>query len=151
MVDFLAGLMCLIMGLGIPSFVFWLCLVLKRKRDRDAAKQWDAMTAVAARTPGSAIAHVQTVYQRARRGTKAVIVWQETGYAQDSWFKGAFPAAGSTVLLHGSTGWGPHNHNPRVFYINPGDLLFLLRPGTSAAKRRHLRRVARKGGRPHRG
>ncbi|MEC3982587.1 hypothetical protein [Amycolatopsis sp. H20-H5] len=101
------------------------------------------MKELAARTPNSAIAQVRTVYQRARRGTKAVIVWQETRYAQDSWFKGVFPAAGSTVLLRGSTGWGPHNRNPHVFYINPGDLLFLLRPGTSAARRRHEKRVAR--------
>lgn len=96
-------------------------------------------------TPDVEIAFVTRVYQTARRGSKALIRWP-TGYTQDTWFHFNWPRAGSTVLLRGSTGWGPHNRNPEVFYVNQDQLLDLLPPGAMAAVERQRRREAKRTG-----
>ena len=77
--------------------------------------------------------HVQQVYQRANRGTKAVIVWAETGWRQDAWFWYFWPAPGSTLLVLGAVGFGPHNQNPDVFFVNQGGVLAAALPGAQAA------------------
>ena len=76
---------------------------------------------------------VQQVYQRANRGTKAVIVWAESGWRQDAWFWYFWPAPGSTLLVFGAVGFGPHNQNPDVFFVDQGGVLAAAPPGAQAA------------------
>lgn len=91
-------------------------------------------------TPDAGLIAIASVYQPARRGAKAVIVWLETGREQDAWFANSWPAAGSIALVRGSTGWGPHNNNPEVFYVQPNQILNMLPPGTPEAVERHRAR-----------
>ncbi|MGW3563316.1 hypothetical protein ACWDSL_05330 [Streptomyces sp. NPDC000941] len=102
------------------------------RRRRAAAAQWQTLRDTAALHAGDDlhIAWVESIYQRARTGDKAWIVWQGTGVRQDTWFQGGAPCpAGMYVLLGGSVGFGPHNNNPRVLYVNPSDIR-----GTASAK-----------------
>ncbi|WP_194918223.1 hypothetical protein [Catenulispora rubra] len=66
---------------------------------------------------------MKQVYQRARTGTKAIVVWQETGQRQDTWFEGTWPRQGTRLYVRGKVGYGPHNHNPSVLYLYPGDII----------------------------
>lgn len=102
------------------------------RRRRAAAAQWEAFRDAAVRQAGQNvhIACVESIYQRARTGDKAWIIWQSTGARQDTWFHGGTPCpAGMYVLLGGSVGFGPHNNNPRVLYVSPSDVR-----GTASAK-----------------
>ncbi|GAA4227827.1 hypothetical protein GCM10022254_16460 [Actinomadura meridiana] len=73
------------------------------------------------------LAYVERVYQRARTGAKAIIVWDATGNRQDAWFHD-WPnvPAGTYLLLAGTTGYGPHNHNPHVYYVRPNQILTMI-------------------------
>lgn len=73
------------------------------------------------------LAFVERVYQRARTGAKAIIVWDATGNRQDAWFHD-WPSipAGTYLLLVGTTGYGPHNHNPRVYYVRRHQVLTMI-------------------------
>ncbi|GAA4227745.1 hypothetical protein GCM10022254_16190 [Actinomadura meridiana] len=73
------------------------------------------------------LAYVERVYQRARTGAKAIIVWDATGNRQDAWFQD-WPniPVGTYLLLAGSTGYGPHNHNPHVYYVRPNEILTMI-------------------------
>ncbi|MGP3988571.1 hypothetical protein [Streptomyces sp. 3N207] len=102
------------------------------RRRRAAAAQWEALRDAAVRQAGQNvhIAWVESIYQRARAGDKAWIIWQRTGVRQDTWFHGRAPCpAGTYVLLGGSVGFGPHNNNPRVLYVSPSAVR-----GTASAK-----------------
>lgn len=135
--ELVAGFLCCLVPV---SLVVLAALYALRRKDSRLAAQWQQLQIHQAHSQDAAIAVVQSVYQRARRGTKAVIRWQETGYQQDTWFKGWHPEAGSWLLLRGSTGWGPHNRNPHVFYVNPGDLVYAAPRGARAAADRQARR-----------
>ncbi|WP_406527591.1 hypothetical protein [Streptomyces sp. I8-5] len=110
-----------------------------------AAQQWAALRTAAAQQAhrGVRIALIHSIYQRASAGDKAWIIWQETGVRQDTWFHGGVPCStGTFVLLGGSVGYGPHNNNPRVLYVNPADVL-----GTASAKSlKAWRKQNRQGG-----
>lgn len=73
------------------------------------------------------LAFVERVYQRARTGAKAIIVWDATGNRQDAWFHD-WPniPAGTYLLLVGTTGYGPHNHNLRVYYVRRHQVLTMI-------------------------
>ncbi|WP_143086379.1 hypothetical protein [Amycolatopsis saalfeldensis] len=135
----------LLLCCAFPVGVVLLAVFARRRRDKRLAEHWRELQARRALAGDeAAVAVVERVYQRARRGAKAVIRWQETGDHQDTWFKGRHPAPGSVLLLRGSTGWGPHNRNPNTYYVNPGDLLYSAPSGTIAAARRQRRRDAQK-------
>ena len=131
--------------LAFPVGVVLLAVFARRWHDKRLAEHWRKLQARRALAgDGAAVAIVNRVYQRARRGTKAVIRWSETGQRQDTWFEGRRPAQGSVLLLRGSTGWGPHNRNPNTYYVYPGELLYSAPRGTIAAARRQRRRDAKK-------
>lgn len=88
------------------------------ERDSGLAALWENLHSVCASAPGLHVAHVSQVYATYRyRGSKAYITWWSTGASQDTWFEGEWPAQGSWVVVSGGTGYGPHNHNPQVFYV----------------------------------
>lgn len=89
------------------------------ERDRALASYWLHLQETCRASAHLHIAHVSQVYgSYPRRGTKAYITWLGIGHwVQDTWFESAWPAQGSWVVVSGSTGYGPHNHNPRVFYV----------------------------------
>lgn len=86
-----------------------------------------------------------SVYQRARRGSKAVIVWQATGVRHDTWFWGWHPPPGAFLLLEGSRGYGPHNRNPNVLYVQPDQVHAVVDASAPAAWQRHASRRAARG------
>lgn len=108
----------------------------RRAQDAQAAASWQALMAAAQAWHGAHMCHVLRVYQRAGRGTKAVIIWTETGWQQDAWFWYFWPAPGSTLLVVGAVGFGPHNRNPAVFYVEDGGVLAAAPPGAQAAWQR---------------
>lgn len=139
----LAQLVIAIVLVSIVPIIIWIINRQRAANDAVLSNRWQEMLAVRAAAPGADLVQVAQVYQWARRGTKAVIVWLETGYRQDSWFEGSRPLPGSILLVRGSTGWGPHNRNPHVFYVQPDQVLRMMPPETSSALARHQRRQAK--------
>jgi len=113
----------------------------QRRSDPPLAAAWERW--MAASDPGVGIARVHRVYQHARRGSKAVIVWWRTGRAQDAWFAARQERPGRYVLLRGSVGWGPHNSNPRVLYVPPGGVIATLPARAPQAWLRQQKRLRR--------
>ncbi|WNV91132.1 hypothetical protein [Umezawaea sp. Da 62-37] len=111
------------------------------QRDQELHYRWYEIHEMCRRTPGTAIVRVAHVYQRAQRGTKAVVVLVATGYQQDAWFAHSNPVPGSYLLVRGRTGWGPHNSNPEVLYVELGEVLYTLPPDTVQACERHRQLV----------
>jgi len=101
-VDSLAALASWVAVLAVPV-VLWRRALNRRAR---LARQWQWALDACARKDAR-IAFVQRVYQTARRGSKAVIVWQADGVRQDAWFYGWHPRAGVYVVVRGGSGWGP--------------------------------------------
>lgn len=103
-------------------------------RDLLGARAWIRLCDAESSDPTLHVAQVTECYGvYTRRGTKAWITWRELQYVkggsyldtavvpmyrQDTWFEKLFPAQGSWVLLRGRSGYGPHNNNPRVFFVN---------------------------------
>jgi hypothetical protein len=103
-----------------------------RAADHVLALEWSSAVAVRASNPRAHLAHVTNVYgSYPNRGVKAWITWDETGEGQDTWFEEAWPSQGAVVLIEGGTAWGPHNANPRVFYVSR--ILASARPGAYPA------------------
>jgi hypothetical protein len=141
------------LGLVVCVVVLVVVLAIRNARRQQRARQvarwqrWESMQALRASTPESELAEVAVVYQRARHGAKAVIVWLANGHRQDTWFEGNWPAPGSVVLVRGSTGWGPHNRNPEVFFVRPDQILAMLPAGTRKALTQQHWRETRRGAR----
>ncbi|GAA0620923.1 hypothetical protein GCM10010174_44510 [Kutzneria viridogrisea] len=143
----LASAVLMLILLGIVVLAARSGVRRQRQRDLVLSQRWAQIQSQAHTMPDAGLAQVANVYQPARRGSKAEIVWLATGYRQDTWFAYNWPRAGSIVLLRGSTGWGPHNQNPNVFYVAPNQILSLLPPDTMAAVRRQQQRDAQGVGR----
>jgi hypothetical protein len=92
-----------------------------KKRRRQRAEREAAFHAhvLSMRRQGWHLVWVSQTYQNARSGTKAVVVWRETGAAQDTWFQDMRVHRGMQFFVSGSIGYGPHNNNPRVLYLHP--------------------------------
>lgn len=144
----LITVICVVLGaLALATGVVW-----NARRDQQAKQvarwqRWESMQALKASTPGAELAEVAVVYQRARRGAKAVIVWLANGHRQDAWFEDEWPHAGSVLLLRGSTGWGPHNRNPDVFYVRTHQILDIMSAATRNAMLAEERRQAKRNAR----
>ena len=117
----------------------------QRRSDPPLAAAWEGW--MAACVQGVGIARVDRVYQHARRGSKAVIVWWRTGHAQDAWFEARQLRPGRYVLLRGTVGWGPHNANPRVLYVPPDGVLATLPAKAPQAWLRQEKRLRRQAAR----
>ncbi len=91
----------------------------RRKRNAQLTAQWNNLQQRRAQPGSGHLIQVVQVYQRARRGSKAVITWCDTGLRQDAWFWEWHVPVGAFVLVSGQSGYGPHNHNPSVLYVHP--------------------------------
>ncbi|MEV6344965.1 hypothetical protein [Actinoplanes sp. NPDC051851] len=129
----LGDLLCLLVICAIVAVIVRGTRSANRKRDARAAAAWQTLVLAAHHRPGTHICYVVHVYQSARRGTKAVIAWADTGARQDAWFWYFWPAAGSALLVIGAVGFGPHNRDPAVFFVDSGGVLALAPPGAQAA------------------
>jgi hypothetical protein len=110
----LVGLAVWVAVLAVPAVVWRRA----RRRRAQLARQWQWALDQCGRG-GADIAFVQRVYQNARHGSKAIIVWRADGVRQDTWFQGWHAPPGVYVVVRGQTGWGPHNRNPHVFFVAP--------------------------------
>jgi hypothetical protein len=140
-VSLLPLLVCLAVVTGIVLLIVLPIRARSRKRDADLAAQWEWIKSEASSRRGY-LAFVRVVYQRARTGTKALIVWDGVTWDQDTWFKGRDQRVGVFVLVQGRSGWGPHNRNPNVFYVASGGFLAEVSGDAPAAHRRHHERRA---------
>lgn len=124
-------------------------IVLRRLKNRKARQDalWSGyrqhMDELREASPTAELARVAQVYQRAKSGTKAAIVWERTEVAQDSWFEGMNPSPGDLLLLRGGPGWGPDTSSPNVFYIAPGQVLSSMTVEAQAGADRHHSLIAR--------
>ncbi|MGW4647201.1 hypothetical protein [Kitasatospora sp. NPDC004289] len=121
----------------------------RRRREREAlASQWEWLLRQQEthRSTGVRMLQVVSVYQRARRGSKAHVRWCESGKIQDAWFKGWHVPPGAFVLVTGGVGWGPHNRIEGVLYVEPGQT-YGWAPATAPAawqrQQAHLARSSR--------
>ncbi|MCT7355156.1 mS29 family ribosomal protein [Streptomyces sp. 15-116A] len=92
-----------------------------RKRMAALAAQWQAFQQHRNAGRGDLL-QITRVYQRGRRGSKAVVTWCDTGRQQDAWFWNWHVPAGAYLLVNASSGYGPHSHNPNVLYVQPGQV-----------------------------
>lgn len=113
------------------------------ERDRRLAELWDWMQQQDG-VPGQGLARVVRVYQRARRGSKAIIEWADKS-RQDAWFYTWYPSQGSYVVIVGRVGYGPHNGDPNVVYVDQNGVIGSAPAETPAAWRRHRARLEKAG------
>lgn len=106
----------------------------RAKRRAALAAEWERLLVLQRNNAGRGARLLQVVnpYQPARHGTKAIIVWCDTGVRQDAWFEGHRVFPGVFYLVAGQSGYGPHNNNPNVFYVNPQDV-YLAAPAAAHA------------------
>lgn len=77
------------------------------------------------------LGYVQSTYQLAARGCKAIVSWDARIAGQDTWFRGRhLPSDHYVLTRRGPSGWGPHNRDPSVRYVAFEDVLAVL-PGTA--------------------
>jgi hypothetical protein len=121
--DTLQALIC--PSLCIASFVAALAwrIATRGRRQQRLAAQWDWLLSVARENPDARLCAISSVYQRARTGTKAWVMWLDRGDRQDAWFAGMSVKANTTLLVRGESGYGPHNNDPNVFYTNSHNVL----------------------------
>lgn len=115
---------------------------LRRKRDARLAAQWEWVLSQS-HGGASGLAYVEEVYQYARTGSKAVIMWYGTGARQDTWFEGWHAPVGTYLLLRGFRRYGPHNANPNVFHVSSGGVHALVPGAAPLAWERQRRRASR--------
>lgn len=132
-------LVCLLATVAAPAV--FVHKALRRRRDARLAHQWE-WAVDACGPPWVNLAFVRRVYQYARQGSKADVVWYATGEVQDTWFWGWHAPAGVYVVLSGDAGWGPHNANPNVFYVQPAGVLSVVPGSAPRARQRHQRRTS---------
>ncbi|MFJ1607412.1 hypothetical protein ACIOHS_29145 [Streptomyces sp. NPDC088253] len=115
----------------------------KSRKEAVAAQQWESLRTSARQLgPDFHVVQVAEVYQRARNGSKAYVIWAESGARQDTWFEGWAPQPGSHVLLRGSVGYGPHNNTPKVLYVGSGGIHSTASAGARSAWERQQGRQA---------
>lgn len=86
----------------------------------------------------SALVYVSSVYQYARTGSKAYLVWPSDNHAQDAWFWNWHANAGWFLELsvvgratwRTNERWGVHNDHPGVLYLDP-EVIVTSYPGDS--------------------
>lgn len=113
-------------------------LVVRRRRRRQAlVARWERLRSLA--DGRGQLALVRSVYQHARRGSKAILQWSATGVRQDAWFEGWQASPGMYVVICGSSGWGPH-HQRSTFYVGRDQVLATAPPAARRAWMRAQRR-----------
>jgi hypothetical protein len=89
--------------------------MFRARRDARAWERLAAMRGRVAQMPAVQLLYVTGVYQRARRGSKA-LVRTEDGSTWDAWFWHYHAQPGSAVAVAVQPGWGPHNAGD-VLYV----------------------------------
>jgi hypothetical protein len=115
---FLPAGVAVLLLLAIVAAVLWLALRPHPERDAAAALSWAAFHQHAT-TNGWLLLYVQTVYQHAHRGSKALVsIYRDpTSASRDAWFWWHQVQPGSVVAVHLNQGWGPHTCRDDVLYI----------------------------------
>ncbi|MFC1408457.1 hypothetical protein ACEZCY_04080 [Streptacidiphilus sp. N1-12] len=106
-----------------------------RRRRAALAAQWEHLVRMRAdpRSRGAELVRVVRVYQRAARGSKALVAWATGGAQQDAWFWFWAVPVGAHVLVRSTIGYGPHNRNPSVLYVRQEDVLAWAPAGAMTA------------------
>ncbi len=88
-----------------------------RRRDARAYALLGELRDHAARLPEGDVVWVQSVYQAARRGTKAVVYSERSGRERDAWFWWSRVTVGEVMAVQASSGYGPHTPRDDVLYV----------------------------------
>lgn len=105
-----------VLGVAIWYARSW--MVRQRHRDGELAEQWDNFQLAVRDNPNAYPCQVTNPYQCSATGTKAIITWIQTNREQDSWFEDDWPEPGEYLLVTGRIGYGPHNNDPNVFFVD---------------------------------
>jgi hypothetical protein len=92
----------------------------RRRAERDAnaaAQLYELRERARSSGRGAYVVHVLSVYQQARRGTKAFVKNDATGAVRDAWFWWSRIKPGEILLVEASSGWGPHSGRTDVLYV----------------------------------
>ncbi|MEE4544675.1 hypothetical protein V2S66_22190 [Streptomyces sp. V4-01] len=115
------GVLVILLAAVAASLVFGRAYSRRKQAERKslAVRMWVnfQQTKVRSHSQGFRMLQVIQVYQRARFGSKAIIVWCDSGLQQDTWFEGWQAMPGAYMLVRPNSGWGPHNRNPAVLYV----------------------------------
>ncbi len=108
---------------GRPSLHGPLRLLRDRraKRAAQAYARLRALRELTARFPFVEVVLVQHVYQRSRRGTKALVLMERTGQQHDAWFWWSRVSSGQMAAVQFTEGWGPHTQRDGVLYVGHKD------------------------------
>ena len=116
----------------------------RRAADERAAELLEELRAAARSTPHEYVVYVTSVYQRARRGTKAMVEVEGVG-TRDAWFWRSTVTPGQMLLVSAHRNWGAHSHRRDVFYVGtdsgPTGVHRVMSAKTARRAARHLRRV----------
>ena len=110
-----------VFGAAVFTAVLLSVWVYQRRYRAEQAQRWAAILGGSHAGRGR-LAQVVTVYQNARRGTKAILRWDSTGQRQDAWFEAMRVEPGQWLLLEGRDGYGWH-HRTDCHYASPRQLL----------------------------
>lgn len=130
-----------VVGGALVVLMVWAAARANRRREAELAQQWEAAL-TRSRHTGTQLVYVRSRYQTARRGSKADVYNLPNGPRQDAWFRGWIVPAGVYLVVRGSTGWGPHNSNPNVLYVDRQDVLNIISGDAPDAWRRHRERAS---------
>lgn len=127
----------------IVLLIIALIIVARRNNriegDQRLAELWEWMLQQGT-LPRQDLIRVARVYQRARTGTKAIIERSDQS-RQDAWFAAWYPAPGTYVVVDGNVGYGPHNGNSDVLFVDRGGIVGSAPADAPAASRRHQARL----------
>lgn len=91
----------------------------RARRDAQSFQQWQQF--LGCQTVGTQTIRVRSVYQRARTGCKLSHSPMDSDVSIDTWLPidvAPAPSGGDLLVVRGQVGYGPHNHNPRTFYVS---------------------------------
>ncbi|WP_433802452.1 hypothetical protein [Actinomycetospora sp. CA-084318] len=120
----------------------------QRALEETLAAEWLRVGHLIRSRPELAVIEVGRTYQRARRGSKAFVRWMDSGSQQDTWFWHDSWPEGALLVVSPSVGWGPHNRNPEVLYLEKERVIRSVdrrAPAAAAAVERRRREQHRAG------
>lgn len=126
----------------------------RRKTDEEAWNTWSWLSAKVTEnrapdrnwTSSELVGRVGHVYQRARKGTKAVVHFGSSMGAWDTWWPGKCPTPGEWVMIQTHLWWPPGTHSGRpVLWVDTWRANWPTKLDHQAGRHQHqLEKLARR-------